>query len=159
MVSGSAFLSEDRRYRYALWRTLGAGSNYVMFIGLNPSTADETNDDPTIRRCINFAKDWGYDALCMCNLFAFRATLPKDMIAARDPVGPMNDGVIRFLSANASMVVAAWGVYGRHINRDNDVMNLIENAHYLKLNSDGTPSHPLYLPKISTPIPYNYGLR
>ena len=79
----TATFSECRKYRYTLWRRWDGlfASGYAMFIGLNPSTADETNDDPTIRRCIGYARDWGYGGLCMTNLFAFRATLPKNMKA------------------------------------------------------------------------------
>lgn len=86
-VQRDAHLSPCRRYRYALWRRWGDGP-HAMFIGLNPSTADETADDPTIRRCIAFARAWGYGALCMANLFAYRATQPADMLAQDDPVGP-----------------------------------------------------------------------
>lgn len=94
--------SEDRAFRYTLWREwdvdsltgcaddLPHGHQFAQFIGLNPSTADETRDDPTIRRCIGFAKLWGYGALCMTNLFAFRATKPRDMRQAADPIGPEN---------------------------------------------------------------------
>jgi hypothetical protein len=80
-----------------------------MFVGLNPSTADETSDDPTIRRCIAFAKSWGYSALCMTNLFAYRATDPKIMKKAQYPVGPDNDDYLKMLSAGAGVVIAAWG--------------------------------------------------
>ena len=87
MEKGARF-SESRTHRYALWRIWEKGAPMVMFVGLNPSTADETQDDPTIRRCIDFAKRWGYGGLYMLNIFAFRATNPKDMKAAADPVGP-----------------------------------------------------------------------
>ena len=80
-----------------------------MFVGLNPSTADETNDDPTIRRCISFAQAWGYEGLCMTNLFAFRATEPSDMMKSPDPVGPENDQALINLAESAGVVVAAWG--------------------------------------------------
>jgi hypothetical protein len=83
-----------------------------MFIGLNPSTADETIDDPTIRRCVIFAKDWGYGALCMTNLFAFRATDPAIMKAHPEPVGESNDGTLEELALSTVVVVAAWGVGG-----------------------------------------------
>jgi hypothetical protein len=84
----SATISPCRMFRYALWRRWGSGP-YAMFIGLNPSTADEQNDDPTIRRCIGFAQSWGYDALCMANLFAYRATKPTDMKNAANSL-PLN---------------------------------------------------------------------
>lgn len=86
----SAILSDDRKYRYSLSRVWDESKNKVMFIGLNPSTADETEDDPTIRRCINFAKSWGYVGLEMTNLFAFRATAPKDMKNTKEPIETVN---------------------------------------------------------------------
>lgn len=90
----TAKFSPDRKYRYSLWRSwdgLWPTDGYVLFIGLNPSTADETKDDPTIRRCIGYAKAWRFSTFCMGNIFAFRATLPADMKKAQDPVGPEND--------------------------------------------------------------------
>lgn len=125
-----------------------------MFIGLNPSTADEVNDDPTIKRCIAFAQAWGYEGLCMTNLFAFRATYPKDMMKADDPVGPDNDQTLRDLSEGAGVVVAAWGVDGTYGGRHNAVRAMLPNLHYLRLTKDGHPGHPLYLPKILVPIPW-----
>ena len=83
------------------------GEGYAMFIGLNPNKADEILDDPTIRRCMTFAQAWGYDALCMTNLFAFRATKPTDMLAALDPIGSENDKHLVELSRGAGVVVAA----------------------------------------------------
>jgi hypothetical protein len=141
----SATLSPCRAYRYALWRQWGRGP-YAMFIGLNPSTADETNDDPTIRRCVTFAKAWGYEALCMANLFAFRATQPADMKKAPSPVGWENDLWLQRLAADAGVVVAAWGAHGTFQGRDQSVRLLVPNLHYLRLTKDGHPGHPLYLP-------------
>src|ERR1019366_6557448 len=101
----NAILSDCRRYRFELWRTwddlLNDGNGYAMFVGLNPSTADETEDDPTIRRCTDYAQRWGYSGLCMTNLFAYRATLPQDMRGAPDPVGEGNDDHLIQCAANA----------------------------------------------------------
>lgn len=141
----SATLSPCRVYRYALWRRWGRGP-YAMFIGLNPSTADETNDDPTIRRCIGFARAWGYGALCMANLFAFRATQPADMKKAVEPVGWENDHALQTLARGAGVVVAAWGAHGTYKGRDQSVRLLVPDLHYLRLTKDGHPGHPLYLP-------------
>ena len=102
-----AFLSKDGLYRYALWRVWDDSVPQAMFIGLNPSTAEESNDDKTLRRCISFSKAWGYGGVCMANLFAFRATDPDDMKLARDPVGPENDSWIIQLASEADIVVAA----------------------------------------------------
>jgi hypothetical protein len=109
-----------------------------MIVGLNPSTADETADDPTIRRCVAFARDWGHGSLCMTNLFAYRATKPADMLAQDDPVGPENDDALRRLAGSAG---------GRH----NAVRAMMPRLHYLRLTKDG---HPLYLPAVLRPIPW-----
>lgn len=87
-VNGGAHFSRCRRYRYALWRQWQAAGPMLMLIGLNPSTADAERNDPTIRRCIGFAHDWGFGGVWVLNLFAWRATLPADLKAAADPVGP-----------------------------------------------------------------------
>lgn len=147
-------LSPCRTYRYSLWREWSGGEGYVMFIGLNPSTADETKDDPTIRRCVAFARDWGYSGLCMTNLFAYRATQPADMLRAEDPIGPANDFYLVTLAANASVVVAAWGNHGTHLRRDAAVHKLINGMSCLATTKDGNPGHPLYLPKTLTPQPW-----
>jgi hypothetical protein len=125
-----------------------------MFVGLNPSTADETNNDPTVRRCIDYAQRWGYGALCMTNIFAFRATDPKDMMKAEDPTGPDNDFWLQSYADDAGIVVAAWGKDGSYKKRGQKVIDMIQNLHYLKKNKDGTPAHPLYLKKSLEPQPF-----
>ena len=150
----SATFSQCRKYRYALWRHWGGqnASGYAMFIGLNPSTADETNDDPTVRRCIGYARDWGYAGLCMMNIFAYRATLPENMKAVEDPVGPGNNCALEDTAHFAEIVIAAWGVHGSHLGRDEEIRKMIPKLHYLKLTKDGFPGHPLYLSKALKPI-------
>lgn len=150
-VLAAATLSPCRAYRYDLWRRWSTDKGYVMFIGLNPSTADETNDDPTIRRCIDFAKRWGFGELCMANLFAFRATQPRDMKAAADPVGPDNNRSLQTLADGASIIIAAWGKDGTYQGRDKQVLKMLPRLHCLKQNKDGTPAHPLYLKSELTP--------
>lgn len=157
-VEKSARISDCGLYRYELWRRWRPGK-YALFIGLNPSTADAENDDNTIRRCISFARKWGYDALCMANLFAFRATDPKDMKAARDPVGIGNLSTLYRLADGAGIVIAAWGADGGFRNQDNQVVLGLEGVckfHCLGLTKDGYPRHPLYLRKDSAPIPYQH---
>ena len=155
-MGSSALLSPDRKYRYLLYRGWGelSATNYAMFIGLNPSTADETEDDPTIRRCTAFAKSWGFSGLCMTNLFAFRATYPKDMMRAADPIGPHNDMHLKLAAQGAGVVVAAWGALGEYKGRDLQVKSFIGNLRYLRLTKDGHPGHPLYLPKDLRPIKF-----
>jgi hypothetical protein len=152
--SSDAIFSPCRKYRYVLWRRWSNdwSSNYAMFVGLNPSTADETQDDPTIRRCIKFVKDWGYSGLCMANLFAYRATDPKDMIASADPIGLENDKYLLEYAARAGIIVAAWGNYGTHHNRHIYVKKMLSNLHCLRLTKLGMPWHPLYLPQTLKPI-------
>lgn len=148
----SAVFSPCRTFRYELWRCWGDPMRAAMFVGLNPSTADETQDDPTIRRCIGFAKAWGYGALVMTNLFAFRATDPDEMKRAPLPVGPDNDSFLRRWARDAGVVVAAWGVHGTHRGRDREVRDMLPTMRVLGLTKDGHPKHPLYLPKDLTPI-------
>jgi len=154
--TSDAVFSPCRRYRYLLWRRWASDwdSNYAVFVGLNPSTADETLDDPTIRRCVRFAQDWGYSGLCMANIFGFRATNPKDMIAIDDPIGVENDDYLIEYSSRAGIVIAAWGNHGTHKNRHLQITELIPVLHCLKVTKTGMPGHPLYLPKSSRPIPF-----
>lgn len=148
-----AKLSDCRKYRYALWRIWDESKSYAMFIGLNPSTADETEDDPTIRRCITFAKTWGYGGLCMANLFAYRATAPSEMMSAQNPVGPENDIWLKNLAKDAGILVAAWGNNGTYLGRSKEVLMILPNLKYLKLNKSGEPAHPLYQSGTATPMP------
>ncbi|MFT4928999.1 MAG: hypothetical protein ACI8WB_005125 [Phenylobacterium sp.] len=149
MTSGTAMkntakLSRCRQYRYALWRTWDDSKPYVMFVGLNPSTADEKFDDPTLTRCINYAKSWGFGGVCMANLFAFRATDPAVMKLADNPVGSQNNKWLKKLASEAGLVVAAWGNDGVYLGRSKKVRARLPNLHCLKINKSGEPAHPLY---------------
>jgi len=139
-----AKLSVCRKYRYSLWRIWDQSKSHVMFIGLNPSTADERADDPTLIRCMNYASSWGYGGVYMANLFAIRATDPKVMLAADDPIGRDNDRWLVDLSQKAGLVVAAWGNSGSFMGRSNEAKQLLSNLHCLKMNKSGEPVHPLY---------------
>jgi len=150
-MTTNAYLSKCREYRYALWRTWDNSKPYAMFIGLNPSTANETEDDPTINRCINYAKEWGYGGLCMANLFAFRATKPVDMKLSTDPIGPENDHWIQKLSKNAGVIIGAWGNDGSYMDRSKGIIQMIPDIKCLKINKSGEPAHPLYLSKLLVP--------
>lgn len=158
--------SPCRKYRYTLWRSWPiedalfgecsketAAHHYLMVIGLNPSTADETKDDPTIRKCIGFAKRWGFGALCMTNLFAWRDTDPDKMKLADDPVGAMNDTYLRKCALGAGMVLAAWGTHGSHLGRASEIQKMLWcGLKCLGKNKDGSPKHPLYVPYEMMPI-------
>lgn len=149
--------SDCRKYRYTLWREwLMEGGlhdqRYVQFIGLNPSTADETQDDPTIRRCKAFAASWGFGHMCMTNLFAWRDTDPEKMKLTTEPIGIENDKWLIEISKDASLVIAAWGKHGKHLYRASKVKQIIPNLNCLRTNKDGSPEHPLYLPANLKPI-------
>jgi hypothetical protein len=146
MTGGAAF-SRDRRYRYRLWRRWDRSRPPVAFCMLNPSTADARRDDPTIRRCIGFARDWGYGGIEVVNIFALRATDPRDLRSARDPVGPRNDAFI-LRAAAGSPVVIAWGVHGALRDRASATLKLFgARSRLLALGRtrSGAPRHPLYL--------------
>jgi len=147
-----AIFSECRRYRYVLWRIWGDPENCCMFIGLNSSRAGEITNDPTVRRCMGFSRDLGFDGLYMLNLFAFRATDPRVMKIAYDPIGPDNDKWIQEYSCKAKMVIGAWGVNGGFLQRDKQVLEILGDVHCLGITKHGYLRHPLYLKKELKPI-------
>lgn len=151
----SALFSDDEVYRYSLSRDVDEllGEGTCVFVGLNPSTADAVNDDPTIRRCVRFSRDWGYARLVMVNLFAFRATNPRRLLSAIDPVGPENDRVLEQDLAGAAIVIAAWGAGGNaDPARVETVLGMIAEPYCLGVTELGMPRHPLYLPASARPI-------
>lgn len=154
----TAVLSDDGNYRYVLSRRWGPGPA-ALFVMLNPSTADATADDPTIRRCIGFARTWGLNALIVANLYALRSTDPAALWTATEPVGPNNDRTLakQLLLADhiGSPVIAAWGAHAR-ADRVRHVLGLpgADRLQCLGRNKDGSPKHPLYLPADSIPTPW-----
>ena len=150
-----AVFSDDRIYRYALWRTWNETLPKVLFIGLNPSTADEIQDDPTIRRCIQYAKDWKFGGCIMGNIFAYRSTDPKKLSLVNEPIGTKNDYWLKKLNKEATLTVAAWGNHGKLLDRGAEVNKLLKSFHCLKITKKGFPSHPLYLSKKLKPILFN----
>lgn len=150
----TADFSTDRLYRYRLTRRWDETKPFMGVVGLNPSTADEKLDDPTIRRCINFAKSWGYGGLLMGNIFAFRSTDPKGLLGTQDPVGAENDAWLQKIKSESELVLAAWGTHGKLMGRGDYVKKLLPGLHALGLNEDGSPRHPLYLPKGLKPVPF-----
>ncbi len=158
--SGAVF-SPCKLYRYTLWRRWSESlwapheERLVAFIGLNPSTATETKNDPTIRRLINFAKRDGFDGMVMLNLFAWRSTDPNEMKRAEYPVGLENDAAIREIAAQVDRVVACWGNHGKHANRSAAVIEMLAGIDLLCFgaNANGEPVHPLYQPDDAQMIP------
>lgn len=144
-MKSDACLSSCRTWRYWLLREWDSSLPQLTVIGLNPSTADETLDDPTIRRCIGYAKAWGLGSLVMLNLFAYRATNPREMKTALDPIGPDNDAFLRMNSDG--VLLAAWGTHGTFRQRGDEVRRLLSARplHCLGVTANGQPKHPLYL--------------
>jgi hypothetical protein len=137
--------SPCRTWRYSLRRRL-SGTGTVAFVGLNPSTADEARNDPTIRRCLGFARRWGFGLLEVVNVYGLCATEPRALWAAPDPVGPGNDRVLSAVVERADLVVAAWGVHARRA-RIAELEWAFEGVrlHALGFARDGAPRHPLYV--------------
>lgn len=150
-----AVISPCSKYRYALYRKWDDSLPSVMFIGLNPSTADAVDDDPTINKCIKYAQSWGYGSLVMANLFAYRSSNPNHLKTEVDPVGPDNDAWLEKLAAQTNLIIAAWGNHGNYLNRDQVVLAVFKNKLcLLKRNMSGQPAHPLYLK--SDLVPFSY---
>lgn len=150
----TAEFSPCRTYRYRLVRRWAEGPA-LNVIGLNPSTADETVDDPTIRRCIGFARDWGFSALVMTNLCAFRATDPERMMRAEEPAGPDNDRWLREEARSAGMVLVAWGANPVAIDVGRRAIRYVLGGvalYCLGLTQAGAPRHPLYIAKTTRPV-------
>ena len=146
-IKKSAVFSNCRKYRYSLTRSWNSAGGYVLFIGLNPSIADEKIDDPTLTRCINFAKDWGYGGLIMVNLFAYMSTYPTDLKKVKLPIGNNNNKHILKNHQKSQLTVAAWGNDGHFLKRDKEVLKIICNPMCLNINKSGQPAHPLYQKK------------
>lgn len=147
-----AEISEDQLYRYCLWRVWDRLKPVMVFIMLNPSTADALADDPTIRRCVGFAMRNGCGGIRVVNLFAWRSTDPKGLFAAVDPIGKVNDSFIEEVVAEYGQMVCAWGVNVRakpwmraRAERVVDILRESRNVHTLDLTEDGIPKHPLML--------------
>ncbi len=146
MQSGAVF-DDSSSYRYLLWRSWSELPK-VGFVMLNPSQADATVNDPTIRRCIGFAQNWGYGGLEVVNLFAYRAKSPPLLKQIADPIGEDNDRYLFSLSDRVETIVLAWGNWGTLRGRDRAVierLNSQQNLYCLGVTKTGHPRHPLYL--------------
>ncbi|WP_323020756.1 DUF1643 domain-containing protein [Pararhodobacter sp.] len=145
----TAVYSPCESYRYTLTRTWDPAGRKVLFVMLNPSTATEVQNDPTVERCERRARALGFGSFRVCNIFAYRATDPKVMRAQADPVGPGNDQAIAESALWADAVVCAWGTHGAHLNRGAAVEAVLRATgkplSHLGLSKDGHPKHPLYI--------------
>ncbi len=154
-----AIYSDCERYRYALTRTWDPEGERAMFVMLNPSTATEVQNDPTVERCERRARALGFGAFRVTNIFAWRDTDPRAMKAAADPVGPGNDAAIVEGAQWADRIVAAWGTHGAHLDRGPAVEALLRATgrplFQLGLTQDGHPRHPLYIAYARQPEPWD----
>lgn len=152
----SAVMSPCKRYRYELRRVWDEQKPLVLFICLNPSTADEQTEDNTSRVCINYAKRWDYGGLLMGNLFAYRSTDPKVLRFVADPVGKENDVWLQKLQSEAALVICAWGALGKLMGRDKEVISFLKDPYCLTQRKNGCPGHPLYKQADLKPLPFQF---
>jgi hypothetical protein len=154
MNSGAIFDSSGA-YRYLLWREWDDHARRIGVVMLNPSRADSVVNDPTIRRCLGFARTWGYGGLEVMNLFAYRSSNPIALTQVVDPVGVENDEYLVALTERVDDILLAWGNWGRLSDRNRSVLQLFSNRtdlYCLGKTKSGQPCHPLYLPKTSLPM-------
>lgn len=148
-AASTAIYSDCERYRYSLTRTWSEGGTHALFVMLNPSTATERQNDPTVERCERRARALGHGAFTVCNIFAWRETDPYKMRKVSDPVGPGNDQAISAACEQADAIICAWGTHGAHLERGPMVEALMRATgrplHHLGLTKDNHPRHPLYI--------------
>ncbi len=143
-----AIYSDCERYRYALTREWAEGER-ALFVMLNPSTATEVQNDPTVERCERRARALGFGGFRVTNIFAWRDTDPRKMRAASEPIGPENDATILEGATWAHRIICAWGTHGAHLDRGPQVEAMLRATslplHHLGLTKEGHPKHPLYI--------------
>lgn len=144
-----AVYSDCEAYRYDLTRIWNASGQKALFVMLNPSTATESQNDPTVERCERRARALGFGAFRVTNIFAYRATDPKVMRTMTDPIGPGNDAAIALGAAWADRIICAWGSHGAHMDRGQSVERALrgtaKSLWHLGLTQAGQPKHPLYI--------------
>lgn len=150
----SAIVSTCGAYRYELRRTWDCQQPILLWVGLNPSTADHISDDPTNRRIADFSKRWGFGGYVLANLFAYRSISPKALKQASDPIGPENDTYLKALSRSAEQTICAWGNHGQLFNRAAEVLPMLHKPIALGVTKAQQPLHPLYCPADRQPIPF-----
>ena len=154
----TAVYSDCEGYRYSLTRVWDPAGRRLLFVMLNPSTATEVQNDPTVERCERRARALGFGGFRVANIFAWRETDPRAMRRAADPVGPDNDAALIDGAAWADQVIAAWGAHGAHLDRGRQVEALLRATGrplcHLGLTRDGHPRHPLYIAYSRQPEPW-----
>ena len=154
MWESKASFSEDRRYRFTLYRRWAELGQEILFICLNPSTADEEHNDPTVWRCVNFARDWEYRGVWLGNIFAWRATYPDGLDGVHEPVGSRNNLCLKLMARGCAKVVYAWGNHGQYLGRGRQVVDMLGPGWCFGVNKTGEPTHPLYQPRDAKLIQY-----
>lgn len=148
----------EGEYRYRLWRSWAPARGRCVFVMLNPSTADASQDDATIRRCVDFVTRWDFGCLDVVNLYALRSTDPKSLRSHADPIGPRGDIAIEDAVQGARRVVAAWGTNATAARHRSVLAALRRTVPdvlvHLGLTKAGFPRHPLYLPAATVPTPW-----
>lgn len=156
--AATATFSPCRTYRYTLTRIWDPTKPCLVFVMLNPSTADESDNDPTVERCQRRARRMGYGGVIVLNLFALRSTDPKRLYEVTDPIGVDNDAAIEAICRRAPMVICAWGTHGAYRDRGAYVRDMLRRIgvplHALAINRDGSPKHPLYVANDAMPVEY-----
>ena len=151
-----AVYSDCEKYSYSLTRTWDQSQEHVLFVMLNPSTATEVQNDPTVERCERRARTLGFGSFCVTNIFAWRDTDPRKMRASKDPIGPNNDAAITQAAVIADQIVCAWGTHGAFMERGAFVKGLLDQTgkplSHLGLSKDGHPKHPLYIAYSQKPV-------
>ncbi len=152
----TAVYSDCEHYRYSLTRIWDSGGTRAHFVMLNPSTATEVQNDPTVERCERRARALGFGGFRVTNIFAWRDTDPRKMRAAADPVGPDNDDAIKTAAFWATQTICAWGTHGVHMDRGPVVQNLLRGTgqplFHLGMTKNGHPRHPLYVAYAQKPV-------
>lgn len=154
----TALYSDCERYRYALTRTWDETGKRALFVMLNPSTATEVQNDPTVERCERRARTLGFGSFRVTNIFAWRDTDPRNMRAAAEPIGLHNDATLLDGAAWADQIITAWGAHGEHLDRGRTVEKLLRETQlplfHLGLTKAGHPKHPLYIAYTEQPRPW-----
>ena len=151
--NGASF-SIGRKYRYSLWRIWDKEKPLVMFIGLNPSTANANDDDPTIRRVKRFAFDWGFGGVYMMNLFSYVTPYPDELVLTDVSHEIVNDFQLKQVAKHCSEIIFAWGSFKEAKERAEKINVMFPGAKALAINNDGSPKHPLYVAKNITLVNY-----
>lgn len=154
-MTKGALISLDRNYRYSLWRIWDFDMPLIMFIGLNPSTAGIVNDDPTIRRLIEYTKAWGFGGFFIGNIFAYRTSDPRLLRETKKPVGSDNTKHLKVMASVCDKIIFMWGNGGTYKNKHLKVIKKFQGRGYcFKITNAGNPYHPLYLSKEFKPIKF-----